>query len=430
MLTDLSIKNLMRPDRRPDTRKETPDGKVAGLYFIVQPSGAATWALRYRIAGKPAKLTIGPYPDLGLAEARRKAEEARGAIAAGKNPGAEKKAAREAAKAEQVEDSVREVAETFKKRYVASKVGAPWGAEIDRMFRIEILPIIGDKRIGDVRKQDVNKILDGLMDRGSPITANRCLAVMRKFFAWACDDRELIERSPAQGVKAPAPENARDRVLSENEIRLAWQAFGAAGWPFGDVAKLLLLTGARLNEVAAAKWNEIDLDAKTLTIASERSKNGVAHEIPLSDLAIEIFAGLPRIASKSGYVFTTTGTSAVSGFSRAKREIDDAILDLAQTEVEQRGEGPDAVTALARWTFHDLRRTAATNLQKLGVRLEVTEAVLNHVSGSRAGIVGVYQRHDWAQEKRAALDAWERRLKAIVAGAKADNVVELRRAGS
>jgi integrase len=415
MLTDLSIKNLMRQDRRPEKRKEVPDGKIGGLYLVLQPSGAASWALRYRAAGKPAKLTLGPYPALDLATARKRAQEAVGAVAGGRDPAADKRAAREARKAERADDTVRNVAEQFNRRYVATKIGEGWGKEIDRMFRVEILPAIGDRRIGDVRKQDINRILDGLIDRGSPITANRCLAVMRKFFNWTTDDREIISVSPCRGVSAPAQESSRDRVLSDKEIQFAWRAFESVGWPFGPIAKLLLLTGARRDEIAEARWSEINIAAKNLTIAKERSKNGVAHEIPLSDAAIEIIAGLPHIGDrKDGFIFTTTSRTAVSGFSNAKAAIDEAVLKALRSDAASQGDDPETVTVPPHWTIHDLRRTVATNLQKLGVRLEVTEAVLNHVSGSRAGIVGIYQRHDWAAEKRQALNSWARRLGAIV----------------
>ena len=145
----------------------------------------------------------------------------------------------------------------------------------------------------------------------------------------------------------------------------------------------------------------------------------------MSDAAVEILAALPRVEGKAGFVFTTTGKTAVSGFSRAKEQIDAAILEMLQGNAE--ATGADA-KAPEHWTFHDLRRTVATNLQKLGIRLEVTEAVLNHVSGSRAGIVGVYQRHEYAAEKRAALDAWARCLDALLTGAPAANVVELAKA--
>jgi integrase len=426
MLTDLQIKKLAPAEHR----REVPDGKIGGLYLVVQPSGAKSWALRYRVAGAPKKFTIGPHPAIDLATARKRAQEALGEVAGGKDPAAIKRASRAAARAERAteDDRVERVADLFLTLYVkrSGKVGEGWGNEICRLFKIEILPRLGAKRVGDVRKGDINDILDAIVTRGSPITANRTLAVLRKFFNWARDDRGLITVSPCQGVTAPAEESPRDRVLNDNEIPLAWAAFERIGWPFGPIAKLLLLTGTRRDEIASARWSEIDLDANTLTIAKERSKNGIAHEIPLSMAALRIIKELPRIGDKKGgYVFTTTGETPVSGFSRLKSIVDGHILDALKKEAEARGDDPEDVEAPPHWTLHDLRRTVATSLQKLGVRLEVTEAVLNHVSGSRAGIVAVYQRHEYASEKRSALDAWARRLDAIVTDAPATNVLEL-----
>jgi integrase len=411
MLTDLKIKNLPLPDKR----REIPDGRISGLYFVVQPTGAKSWALRYRANGLPRKLTLGLYPALDLATARRRAQEALGEVAGGKDPAATKKAFREVAKADKAADDrrVARVAELFIERYVkrSGKVRASWAAEIERYLKVEILPHIGAKRIGDVTKHDILSILDGIVDRGSPVTANRVLAVARKLFNWAADVRGLIAVSPCKGVAAPTAESSRDRVLSDDEIRAAWAAFDDTGWPFGPLAQLLLLTGQRLSEVADAQWSEIDLEAKTWKIPKERTKNDRAHEVPLSDAAVEIIRGLPRIEGKAGYLFTATGAQPVSNLSRLRGAL--------RRAASERDVAP---------TLHDLRRTVATSLQKLGVRLEVTEAVLNHVSGSRKGIVGVYQRHEYAEEKRAALDAWARRLETIVTGAGASNVVELAKA--
>ena len=218
-------------------------------------------------------------------------------------------------------------------------------------------------------------------------------------------------------------------MLKDNEVRLVWRAFEAVGEPFGSIGSLLLLTGARRAEVAGMKWDELDLAAKVWRIPKARTKNKRDHEIPLSDAAVRIIQALPRIGdARGGFLFSTTGKTAVSGFSRAKAAIDKTILELAKEQAEAQGEDHERVEAAAHWTFHDLRRTVATNLQRLGVKLEVTEAVLNHVSGSRAGIVGVYQRHEYSAEKRAALDAWARRLDAIVNGAAAGNVVEIAKA--
>jgi integrase len=179
------------------------------------------------------------------------------------------------------------------------------------------------------------------------------------------------------------------------------------------------LTGARRDEVADLEWREVDLDRAVWTLPAERAKNGREHSIPLCDKAIEILRSLPRI-ERSKFVFTTSGQNPVSGFDYWKKALDRTMAKLAE----------EGASPIPGWVLHDLRRTVATNLQRLGVRLEVTEAVLNHIAGSRAGIVGIYQRHDYAAEKRQALDAWARRLEAIVSGETASNVVELAKARS
>jgi integrase len=404
VLTDIQIKQLALPK----ARKEVPDGKVSGLYLVVQPSGAKSWAVRYRAAGQPKKLTLGPYPAIALATARKRAQEAIGDIAGGKDPSAEKKASRAATRAERAAEDNRldRIAAFYVDLYVKRKVGKAWGKEIERLFRVEIIPKLGDKPIGAVTKPDIRDLLDTIVDRGSPITANRTFATLRQLFNWALD-RDLINASPMP-KSAPALETARARVLSDEEVRLAWRAFEQVGWPFGTIGKLLLLTGARRDEIAEGTWGEIDFEAKAWTIPATRTKNQEAHEIPLSGIALEILKGLPQLAGKPGFVFTTTGLSPVSGFSKAKRAVDAAVIGFLKEDRHDNGK------ALPHWTLHDLRRTLATNLQRLSIRLEVTEAVLNHTSGSRAGIVGVYQRYKYTVEKRQALDAWARRLDAIV----------------
>ena len=431
MLTDLQIKKLALPDRRPDKRKEVPDGRIVGLYLVIQPSGAASWALRYRIGGKPKKLTIGTYPATDLATARKRAQEALGDVAGGKDPAAVKQASKAEARAERADDDkrVESIAEAFIKRHVklSGKVGAGWGAEIARLFKIEILPRIGAKRICDVTKSDVLAILDAIVDRGSPITANRCFAVLRKFFNWAADVRGLIVVSPCRGVEAPAAETSRERVLAGEEIRLAWRAFDSVGWPFGPIGKLLLLTGARRSEIAGATWREIDLAAKTLTLPGSRTKNGQPHEIPLSDAAVEIIEALPRVEGKAGLVFSTTGATPVSGFSRSRGVIESAMVAELRKVASERGGDPEKVEAPEPWTLHDLRRTAASGMAGLGIAPHVVEAVLNHKSGSIRGVAAVYNRYSYNSEKRAALEAWGRYLEALVRGAPTENVVELAR---
>jgi hypothetical protein len=194
------------------------------------------------------------------------------------------------------------------------------------------------------------------VDRGAPIRANRVFAQFRKMCRWAVS-RGIIERSPCEGMTAPSQETRRDRVLSDDEVGRAWRAFDKIGWPFGPIGKLLLLTGARRDEVASMCWGELDLARRTWTLPKERTKNKREHVVPLSVAALEVIESLPRIEGEARFVFTTTGRSAVSGFSRTKRSIDAAMRDPANG-------GP------VHWTIHDLRRTVATNLQRLGVRLE------------------------------------------------------------
>jgi integrase len=407
MLTDLSIKKQPRPEKR----REIPDGKIGGLYLILQPSGARSWAVRYRVDGAPRKLTIGPYPAVDLGTARKRAQEALGDLAGGVDPAARKKAARESRKAEELAaDRVDAVAALFADRYAKRSVGALWARETERLLKIEVIPTLGGKRLGVLSRAEVHALLDGIVDRGSPYTANRTLAVLRRMCNWAVE-RGIITNSPVEKIKPQGIETARDRVLSDDEIRIVWRAFNSVGWPFGYIAKLLLLTGARRDEIAESRWSEIDIDAKTWTIAKERSKNGVAHEIPLSDGAIQIVVGLPRIGEKrDSLIFTTTGTTSVSGFSRAKATIDKAIVEA----LKLRATDPAQLRPPAGWVFHDMRRTAASGMAGLGIAPHVVEAVLNHRSGTIKGVAAVYNRYNYAAEKRDALDKWAARVAVIV----------------
>ena len=403
MLTDLQIRKLETPSRR----REIPDKKISGLYLVIQSTGAKSWALRYRVDGKPKKFTIGSYPAIDLAAARRKAQEALGDVAGGNDPSATKVAAREARKAaESTADRVAEVVETFIARSLKRNAGGSWAREGERLLRKEVIPAMGKKRLGDVKKSDVHDMLDAIVDRGAPIVANRALAIFRRLCNWPIE-RGIIAVSPCDKIKAPAVEESRDRVLTDDEVRVAWAAFDQIGWPFGPIAKLLLLTGARRDEVGSATWAEIDLKARTWTIAKERSKNGAAHEIPLSDAALAILAALPRIGElKNALVFSTTGKTAVSGFSKAKRLIDAAMLDALK--------GAGNREAPTRWTFHDLRRTAASGMAGPGVPPHVIEAAINHKSGIIKGVSAVYNRYGYAAEKRQALDAWSARVATVL----------------
>jgi integrase len=250
------------------------------------------------------------------------------------------------------------------------------------------------RKIGTIRQVDVIHLLDALVDRGNPISANRTLAALRKLFNWA-EGRYGLSGNPCDKVEMPGTETSRDRILTDAEMVAVWQAAEEQGGHFGSVVKLLILTGQRRNEVAGMEWRELDLAAKLWKLPRGRVKNDSGHEVPLSEQALAIIESVPRIAGRQ-LLFTTTGNTPVSGFSKAKVEIDEAC-------------------GVEDWTIHDLRRTVASGMARLGVSLPVIEKILNHTSGSFRGVVGIYQRHSYADEKRAALDLWGAHVARLVA---------------
>ncbi len=408
-----------RPD--PTKRLEIPDGGLPGLYFVVQTSGGKSWAVRYRspATGKPAKVTLGKYPLLGLVEAREAARTAMRAVAEGIDPGAVKKAEKAAAPERIDRDRVTTVADEFLKRHASKNRTA---AETKRQFEREILPAWGQKLIQDVTRRDVIDLLDKIADRGSPIMANRVLATVRKLGNWAVS-RDIIQASFAAGVKPVEAERSRERILSDNELRWFWKATEKLGQPFGPLFRLLLLTAQRRDEVGDMRAREID--GQKWVIPAERAKNGRAHVVHLSEAAIATLYSVKRIAGRAGYIFTTTGERPASGYSKAKERLDRLMLAIAREEVAAAGGDPERV-AIAHWTLHDLRRSAASGMARIGVNLPVIEKVLNHVSGSFGGVAGVYNRHSFSEEMERALDAWARFVLDLVSDKPAANVVSIR----
>jgi integrase len=396
----LTVKNVekMRPCA---DRREVPDGHMPGLYLVIQPSGARSWAVRYRHQGIPRKHTLGSYPAVDLKAARTLASKALRAVAEGRDPGREKILAR-AAKA----DSVDRIVEDFLERHVHRSNRPRTAQETERLLRQHVLPRWRGRMVHEITRRDVLDILDRVVDGGAPIAANRALAAVRKFFNW-CIARDIIAASPCTGVKPPTAERARDRVLSDDELRLVWQAADKLGGSFGPLVKLLALTGQRRDEVAQMRWDELDLDARLWTLPPARVKNNQPHEVPLSAAALAVLESLSRVTG-SPFVLTNGGASPASGYSKGKRRLDSLLP-----------------ADIAPWRLHDLRRTCASGMARLGINLPVIEKVLNHASGSFAGIVGVYQRHSFADEKRAALEAWGNFVAALVGG-KPAKVLSLR----
>lgn len=419
----LTAASLVKLKADPAKRREIADGILTGLYFIIQPTGRKSWAVRYRASGTPKKVTLsnsifGNDVDAAgeeLTQIRREAAQILERVRRGQDPGAEKQIAKRQSKDDDLlsRDRLRPIVERYLREYASKRRNFPEKARLLGLnLKGEVNPqravgLWGGKRIQDITRRDVREHLERLAVT-APIGANRTFAELRKFFNWTVG-KDILTASPMTDLQAPSEENAsRNRVLirrkeipgsSDDELCWLWQACeaydDAAGrGPFGPFLQLLVLTGQRRTEVAAMTWGEIDMDAAEWVIPAARSKNGEPHVVPLSKSAIAILLALPRIKGNSGYVFTTDGEHPVSGFSRMKHRIDNLMADMA------------GGVNIPDWTLHDIRRTVAAGMQRIGVKMEVTEKVLNHKSGSFRGIAGVYQVHDYADEKRVALDAW------------------------
>ena len=259
-----------------------------------------------------------------------------------------------------------------------------------------MLPAWRGRTIHDIKRRDVIALVEAVAE-GRPILANRTLRVLSKWFSWLVG-RDMIVASPCAGVERPSKEIARDRILSDDEIKRLWSACDVLDDRTAACVRLMLLLGQRRNEIAHMHWSEIT--GNVWTLAPARTKNNRQHTVPLPRQALEIIEALPRVGD---YVLRPLGNRG-----HAKRTID-AVMKPA-----------------TRWVFHDLRRTAASGMSRLGARTEAVERALNHVSGAFGGITGVYQRDDLADAKRDALQWWADHVEAVVRGEPAGNVVRMR----
>jgi integrase len=345
-----------------NTRREIPDDLLPGLYLIVQPSGVKSWAVRYRLHGRSHKHTIGRHPVFDLKAAREAGTKALRAVAEGRQP------------REQQTDSVDAAVAQFMAQRARRHYRPQTLQETERLLNRHVLARWRGRKLDSISRGDIRALLDSV---SAPIMANRLHGLVSRFFNWAVA-LDLLTNSPVAGIRRPFAEKSRDRVLADAELRGLWLAAESIGYPFGPLIQLLVLTGQRRGEVAGMRWDEIAGDVWTLP--KERTKNGKLHTVPLSRQALAIIERAPRICD---FVLSVNGETPIKGFSKPKRRI-----------------------GVANWHLHDLRRTAASGMARLGVNLPVIERALNHVSGSFAGIVGVYQRHEFAEEKRAALQQW------------------------
>ena len=355
--------------------------------------GAKTYLVQYRLGGRGVptrRFTIGRHGSPWTpSAARSEAERLLTQIARGDDPRFTQ-AERERAHTDLAFDR-------YVERYLQEHGEKRWRPKtlptVASNLRRYVMPVLGTKPLPLITRQDLVAIFDALPP-GKPALPRNVYAHASRVFSWAVERGDL-DRSPFEGFKAVPPVPSRERVLSDQELRRVWEATESLGYPFGPMIRLLLLTGQRREEVAALNWTELDRSAAEWVLPGLRSKNGKVHVVPLAVPAVDLLDALAGSTAwpRSGLIFTTTGKSAASGHSRAKARLDALMV-------------ADDRSTIAAWRVHDLRRTVATGLQRLGVRFEVTEAILNHVSGSRSGVAGVYQRHGWRDEKRTALASW------------------------
>jgi integrase len=273
----------------------------------------------------------------------------------------------------------------------------------------------GDRPLTDIKRSDVKDLNAKLDAEVGPAAARKQLSHLKTFFRW-CESEELIEASPAVNVKPLSEKVEREHVRDDTEILAFWRACNRAG-VFGESFKFMIATGARRTEVGSLRWDELDPEQRLWTLPSKRAKSKRTHTIPLSDLAMSILADRPRLGA---YVFSTTdGDRPISGWSKAKARLDKLEAEEWRKIAVERGE--EAPAEIEPWTLHDLRRTCATSLSKLGIDRVTISKVLNHSEG---GVTKVYDRHSFDREKRRALDLWGQRLQSIIDGTP-DNVVSI-----
>ena len=386
----------MKPD--PDRRIEVAAGPPKGLYLVTQPSGAKSWALRYRWHGRTRKLTLGSYPEVGLAGARGDAQAAVEDIEQGIDPAITKKNAKEAEALHH--ESVANIVEEFLARKVRPEQKS-W-RETERILKRET-KLWSTRSISEVSKPDVLRLLDSIVDRGSSVMACRTRGVLMRFFDWS-RHRGYIEQSPMIDVAKPGPDHKnRDRVLKPDELAEVWLAIQGFGYPFGPFLRLLTLTAQRRGEVAAMRWEDVDLKHAMWTLPAEMTKPRRIHDVPLSMAAVDLLNALPRFQN-GRFIFTTTsGEKPINGWSKAKAQLDAEILEQRKRD-QQRGR--KKVEGITNWTLHDLRRTAATYMAQAGVPPQVLSALLNHSPGSVQGITSIYNRFRYTDERRMALQNW------------------------
>ena len=374
-----------------DDRYEVWDTLVSNLMVTVFPSGKKTWSVRYRSDGKRVKMKLGDYPNLALSDARRKAKDVLVSVADGENPAYEKRKDVKAKSRTRQTLQISNLLELYEKLHL-SQLRTGYQA---KTFLREFARDYGHLSITDFTKQDFVSLLNQIMLAGNYTKANRVYAHIKSFYSWAIG-QGYLDRSPCEYIKRPYKEQSRKRFLSDQEICWFWQATGEELEPFGNMARLLLLTGQRLSEVCRMTENELQ-GREHWHLSAERTKNKEQHDVFLSDLAQHIVWRDNRVAGS--YLFSTTGFSPVQSYDKPVKRFRSRMNELAGDE-------------LPHWSFHDLRRTCETGMAMLGIDQNTIDRCTNHLSGRFMS--RVYNQYEYQSQKTEAWQRWADHVKGLV----------------
>ncbi|XIA65144.1 tyrosine-type recombinase/integrase [Bradyrhizobium sp. TZ2] len=384
------------------------DEKLPGFGVRVRTGGRRTWIVQYRIGNKQRRVTLGRVGTLSAEKARREARTALGKVHLGRDPQDEK--FMERTRAGVTLGAIVETYLTYARRNLKPKSLS----EVERCLTKQWAPLAGAPA-HLIERGAIAKQLNAISTGSGLVSANRARSYLSAMFNWAIREG-LIDDNPAVKTNRATEEKSRDRVLDNDEFRLVMTCVGDD--QYGAIVRLLAITGQRRQEVGAIRWSEIG--GSLWSIPADRTKNGLPHDVPLSKQAIAVLDHCPRKAERD-LVFGVRG-GPFSGWSKAKAQLDERIAR------EQRKTNPKA-RSIPAWRLHDIRRTVATRMGDLGVQPHVIEAALNHISGHKAGVAGVYNRSSYAEEKRAALELWGKHLDALCGGtlAHTGNVTSIRK---
>lgn len=410
--TEAALERMKPPA---EGRIELGDTVVPGLMLRVTAGGVMSWSVLYKVRGEGGlspktgrplrgtqrRITLGTYPVLGVKKAREAAIE----VLEKSIVGTDARKSRDDALVIRLSSTVEAIARRFIEQEAKPNIES-W-KKIERALEMHVLPEWGGRPITEIRRRDIHELLDGFIAKGNPGTASDVRKHLSRLFNWAVD-REIITENPLAGLKRKDLQYKADagRALSDQELRAVWRATTRLGYPFGPFFQLMILTGQRRNEWANAKHSEVCGRRKVLEIPKARYKGRRDHVVPLSPEAWAIYAAMPKWNGLDPYLFSTqAGETPISGFSKAKTYLDELATE------ELRAASSESATVLPNYRIHDFRVTCESRLADLGFNQDVRDAVLGH---AKVGLQRTYNKHDYADEKRGALEAYARHVMGVV----------------